>query len=88
MSPSGYYFTEPGFVPFVVTDTIATFRCRIPVVPGGDGAEDVPLEQRTARCGHLAPFLVGAAPTCRHHLTVAFRIGGIKPPPFDDRCES
>lgn len=72
------YFTNPGFVPFVVMPIVGTMRCVIPVVPGGDGAETEPLETRTERCSHRAEVLVGSAPTCTHHLLVAAKLGGIQ----------
>lgn len=59
-------FVTPGVL--LVRSGIATFRCVVPVVPGGDGATSAPLELRTSRCGDPTDVLVGAAPTCRRHV--------------------
>ena len=77
MSLVGAYLTA-DYVPFVITDTsFVVFRCSIPVLPGGDGAEDAPLEERTERCPHTTTLFVGRAATCPHHLAMAIRIGGV-----------
>lgn len=79
-----------GESPFVISDTaFAEFRCCIPVLPGGDGAEDAPAEDRTERCGHPTTLFVGMAPTCPHHLAVAIRVGSVRGvPPFEATCAS
>lgn len=70
-----------GAIPFVVARQIATFRCAIPVLPGGDGATTAPLEERTARCEHRTEWLVGRAPTCPHHIYAAAALGVDPQPP-------
>jgi hypothetical protein len=86
MTSREFYLTSGG-IPFVVTPLLGTMRCCIPVVPGGDGADREPLEARTDRCSHRAEIMVGSAPTCTHHLAIAFRIAGIKPRPMPlDEC--
>jgi hypothetical protein len=72
------YLTVGG-IPFVVTPILGTMRCRIPVVPGGDGAETEPLEVRTARCPHRAEVLIGSGPVCGHHYAGFFRVAGTSP---------
>ena len=58
-----------GHIPFMVERIdIASLRCRIPVLPHGDGATTEPLTARTARCAHRTTLIVGQAPTCRHHI--------------------
>ena len=71
MSDRELYLTADG-TPFVVQRTLATWRCVIPVLPGGDGAETAPLSDRTARCHHRTDILVGSGPTCGHHLVTVF----------------
>lgn len=79
--PTRWYALSDG-TPFVVHDIIPPERCIVPVLPGGDGAALVPLEERTERCEHLADRRVGeGAITCSHHLVLAFQIAGIDPSP-------
>lgn len=60
-----------GHIPFVLSRSVAEFRCSIPVLPGGDSATEAPLEARTARCTHRTIYLIGSAPTCEHHIRAA-----------------
>lgn len=73
-----WYATREG-TPFVIEQIPFEMRCKIPVLPGGDGAETVPLELRTARCNHPTFTLWGSGPTCGHHLVMMFRLAGIAP---------
>ncbi len=57
--------------PLVLRSSIWTMRCKIPVLPGGDGATWATLEERTERCDHKTTIIVGQAPTCFHHLVDA-----------------
>jgi hypothetical protein len=72
--------TLSGAGPLVLEDGFALFRCGIPVLPGGDGAESAPLVKRTAKCGHLSNVVVGSAPTCEHHLRVCARLACVSYP--------
>jgi hypothetical protein len=73
------FFTKDG-TPFVVTPMVCTLPCRIPVLPGGDGAETEPLESRTATCSHPAYVLIGTGAVCGHHLEQFFRVAGTELP--------
>ncbi len=58
-----------GSEPYIVQKVIVTFRCKIPVAPGGDGALTEPLARRTQVCGHPTDILVGRGGIiCAHHL--------------------
>jgi hypothetical protein len=77
-------------IPFVVTRSpFLEWRCCISILPEG-GGEDRPLLERTAKCQHRTPFLVGAAPTCECHIIYAAKLGKLdlrNLPPFS-RCGS
>jgi len=73
--------------PFIARREIVTFRCHIPVIPGGDGALTEPLEKRTAKCGHPTNIRVGASGiTCAHHLRAVTALL-VRNPFIGDRCE-
>lgn len=55
-----------------VNQMLGSVPCGIPVTDDGqtfsaDG-QTLPVEARPRRCGHPADIMVGAAPTCAHHL--------------------
>lgn len=56
------------------TDGVGTWGCAVPVLPGGDEADTAPLEARTAKCGHPTRTLIGAVPTCVHHIRVVLQM--------------
>lgn len=49
---------------------VGSWRCAVPVVPDGDGADTLPLEVRTSKCRHATNTFVGRVPTCLHHIRV------------------
>lgn len=85
MSQIYLHLTGDG-TPFWVTPIIGTMRCRIPVLPDGDGAETEPLEARTDRCSHRAACLIGEGPVCGHHFEGFFRVAGTKPKWSPEPC--
>lgn len=86
MTTGTVHITSDGTTFVVYRDDLVRWRCSIPVLPGGDGAETEPLEARTERCRHQTPYHVGAAATCPHHLQLVYRLAGIQQIVTDD-CE-
>lgn len=56
--------TPISFMPIPITGTIG---CGVPVLPGTPDVE-APLDERTELCAMDANWLVGAVPTCDHHV--------------------
>jgi len=80
-----WYVTADG-TRFCVESDLWAMRCQVPTVPDGDGADTIPLAERTGRCHHRTGILVGSMPTCGHHLEVVFRLAGTKAPESIPAC--